>query len=197
MALTIPELGLLPVKHVTAQFRFRTVVIRTAVALFSHRCRIALLAFALLTFALLSLRTVDPFALLAFALLASHWCRSHFCLSQRGQPGPEVLSECNLPTLAWRRRVHCLCLLYILYKGQGPPSLSELLPATVQARTEIVLRSSHSFRFPFASSSRHLSSFLCFSIRLWNTLRPLPYLRVAVFLPSGLFFTLSAKQIIL
>ena len=63
------------------QCRFRTIVIRTAVALFSHRCRIALLAFALLTFALLSLRTVDPFALLAFALLASHWCRSHFCLS--------------------------------------------------------------------------------------------------------------------
>ena len=81
MALMIPELGLLPVKHVTTQCRFRTVVIRTAVALFSHRCRIALLAFALLTFALLSLRTVDPFALLAFALLASHWCRSHFCLS--------------------------------------------------------------------------------------------------------------------
>ena len=23
--------------------------------------------------------------------------------SQHGQPGPEVLSECNLPTLAWRR----------------------------------------------------------------------------------------------
>ena len=90
--------------------------------------------------------------------------------SQHGQPGPEVLSECHLPTLAWRRRAHCLCLLYILYKGQGPPSLSELLPSTVQAGTEIVLRSSHSFRFPFASSSRHLSSFLCFSIRLWNTL---------------------------
>ena len=90
--------------------------------------------------------------------------------SQRGQPGLEVLSEGNLPTLVWRRRVHCLHLLYILYEGQGPPSLSELLPATVQARTEIVLRSSHSFRFPFASSSRHLSPFLCFSIRLWNTL---------------------------
>ena len=81
-----------------------------------------------------------------------------------------MLSECNLPMLAWRMIVHCLCLLYILYKGQGPPSLSELLSATVQARKEIVLRSSHSFRFPFASSSRHLSSFLCFSIRLWNTL---------------------------
>ena len=68
-------------RALAAQCRFRTVVIRTAVAIFSHRCRIALLAFALLTFALLSLRTVDPFALLAFALLASHWCRSHFCLS--------------------------------------------------------------------------------------------------------------------
>ena len=89
---------------------------------------------------------------------------------QRGQPGPELLSECNLPTLVWRRKAHCPCLLYIPYKGQGAPSLSELLRATVQARTEIVLRSSHSLRFPFASSSRHLSSFLCFSIRLWNTL---------------------------
>ena len=83
VALIIPELGLLRECHGTVKCRFRTVVIRTAVALFSHRCRIALLAFALLTFALfiLSLRTVDPFALLAFALLASHWCRSHFCLS--------------------------------------------------------------------------------------------------------------------
>ena len=59
VALTIPELGLLSVKqctHVTAQCPFRTVVIHTPVALFSHRCRIdiALLAFAHLTFALLS-----------------------------------------------------------------------------------------------------------------------------------------------
>ena len=81
------------VKHVTAQCRFRTVVIRTAVALFSHRCRIALLAFALLTFALLSLRTVDPFALLAFALLASHWCRSHFCLSHSCRTSASSLIE--------------------------------------------------------------------------------------------------------
>ena len=58
----------------------RTVGIRTAVALFSHRCRIALLAFAHLTFALLShshcwpLRTVGirtvGFALVSFALLS-------------------------------------------------------------------------------------------------------------------------------
>ena len=57
MDLTIPEIELLSVKqciHGTAQCPFRTVVIRTAVALFSHRCRIALVAFAHLTFALLS-----------------------------------------------------------------------------------------------------------------------------------------------
>ena len=53
--------------HVPAQCRFRTVVIRTAVALFSHQCRIALLAFARLAFALVShIRTVDPFALLCW-----------------------------------------------------------------------------------------------------------------------------------
>ena len=114
--------------------------------------------------------------------------------SQRGQPGPEVLSECNLPTLAWRGRVHCLCLLYILYKGHGPPSLSELLPATVQARTEIVLRSSHSFRFPFASSCRHLSSFLCFSIRLWNTLPASAISQSRSVSSFRSFFTLSTKQ---
>ena len=97
VALTIPELGLLPVKqcmHVTAQCPFRTVVIRTAVALFSHRCRIALLAFAHLTFALLShshcclfrtvgIRTVGfalvSFALLSFALLA---CRTSACTTR-------------------------------------------------------------------------------------------------------------------
>ena len=64
MALTIPELGLLSIKqcmHATAQCPFRTVVIRTAVALFSHRCRIALLAFAHLTFALLSHSHCWPF----------------------------------------------------------------------------------------------------------------------------------------
>ena len=38
------------------------------------------------------------------------------------------------------------------------------------SEAKLALRSSHSFRFPFASSSRHLSPFLCFSIRLWNTL---------------------------
>ena len=40
----------------------------------------------------------------------------------------------------------------------------------VFTRTELVVRSSHSFCFPSAYISRHLSSFLCFSIRLWYTL---------------------------
>ena len=97
MALTIPELRLLSVKqcmHVMAQFPFRTVVIRTPVALFSHRCRIALLAFAHLTFALLShshcwpfrtvvIRTVGfalvSFALLSFALLSYKRAKRQQC----------------------------------------------------------------------------------------------------------------------
>ena len=133
-----------------------------------------------------SLKSLEK-AQLKVARAIVHW--------QCGQPGPGVFSECYLLTLARRRRVYFLCLLYILYKGQGPPSLSELLPATVHTRTEIVLRSSHSFRFPFASSSRHLSSFLCFSICLWNTLPASAISQSRMFLPSGLFFTLSRKQI--
>ena len=55
VALTIEEnSSLKQCMHVTAQCPFRTVVIHTAVALFSQRCRIALLAFVRLPFALLS-----------------------------------------------------------------------------------------------------------------------------------------------
>ena len=113
VALTIPELVLLPVKHVTTQCRFRTVVIRTAVALFSHRCRIALLAFTLLTFALLSLRTVDPFALLTFALLtfallASHWCRSHCCLSHSCRTSDQTVLGSN-PAVSLDKALYSHC----------------------------------------------------------------------------------------
>ena len=103
--------------------------------------------------------------------------------SQCGQVGSQVLSGCYLPTLAWRRRVKslslslslslsfCPSLLYTLSNGQGPPSPTGLLPATVRARTNTVLQSFHSFCFPSAKPSRHLSSFLYFSIdRVWNNL---------------------------
>ena len=74
VALTIRELGLLSVKqcmHVTTQCPFRTVVIRTAVALFSHRS-VALHCWHSHIWHSHSrlIRTVDPFALLAFALVS-------------------------------------------------------------------------------------------------------------------------------
>ena len=81
---------------------FRTVDILTVVALFSHRCRIALLAFAHLTFALLSyshcflFRTVDictvGFALVLFARLSIALLSSkHHKRERGGSAGTEQL----------------------------------------------------------------------------------------------------------
>ena len=121
-----------------------------------------------------------------------------FAHSQRGKSGLEMFSNCDLPTLAWRRTVHCLCLLYKLYNGQGPWIVANrAFPATVQARTETVLRSSHLFRFPSATSSQHLSSFLCLSIGLWNNLlaSAISQCHSVSFFRSFLPPTLSTKQI--
>ena len=57
--------------------------------------------------------------------------------SQRGQLGPEVLSEFTLPALARRMTVHRLCLMHQICNRQSPPSLTELLAATVPARKDI------------------------------------------------------------
>ena len=81
-----------------------------------------------------------------------------------------ILAASNLPTLSWRRREHCLCLMYQLFHGKGPPSLAELIPPAVQVRTAMALRTPHSTRFPSVTSSRHLSSFLCTTIPVWNSL---------------------------
>ncbi len=82
----------------------------------------------------------------------------------------DLLTEARLPTLAWRRREHCLGLLWQLYRKQGPPKLQLILPAAVAARASQSLRASHSLRFPTISSRRHLSSFLCHNIPVWNKL---------------------------
>ena len=71
---------------------------------------------------------------------AAESCQSHHGSLTTWATGIGGHPKCNLPTLAWRRRVHCLCLPHKLYNGQGPPSLTGLLPATGQARTETVLR---------------------------------------------------------
>ena len=83
--------------------------------------------------------------------------------SQRWQPEPEVLSACNLPTRRGGESIVCVSCTFCTKSKVHRRYLSFFQQLfSVQARTEIVLRSSHSFQFPFASSSRHLSSFLCF-----------------------------------
>ena len=88
----------------------------------------------------------------------------------RIQPPTAALSACGLPTLAWRRREHCLVLLWKLTHAQGPPQLETFLPAAAGSRSSCSLRSAHSLEFPLSASSRHLSSFLCVSIPVWNAL---------------------------
>ena len=81
-----------------------------------------------------------------------------------------LLQKANLPTLAWRRREHCLIVLWKLINNRGPPQLSAALPLSASSRLAQVLRSSHSLEFPCSSSSLRLSSFLCFVIPIWNAL---------------------------
>ena len=81
-----------------------------------------------------------------------------------------ALQDAGLPTLSWRRREHCLGLLWKLVNGIGPPALLNVLPATAASRSSSVLRSSHSLQFPLCLSSRRKSSFLCYAIPIWNGL---------------------------
>lgn len=82
----------------------------------------------------------------------------------------QALSTAGLATLSWRRREHCMVLLWKAVHLQGPPMLSKLLPASAGSRSSRCLRRAHSLEFPLSSSSRHLSSFLCVSIPIWNSL---------------------------
>ena len=81
-----------------------------------------------------------------------------------------TLSVLNLPTLSWRRRIHCLTLLWRLVNNDGPPGLLSYLTTLVPERGGRVLRSPHCLRFPSAKTSRHFSSFFCFVIPIWNSL---------------------------
>lgn len=83
---------------------------------------------------------------------------------------PTLLAAADLPTLTWRRREHCLVLLWSLTNGNGTPALMDMLSSPASIRSTMASRSSHALRFPRASTSRHLSSFLCYTIPLWNHL---------------------------
>ena len=79
-----------------------------------------------------------------------------------------ALASAGLPTLSWRRREHCLILLWKTVHSQGPSLLATHLPAAAADRSAHSLRQGHSLQFPWSSTSRRLTSFLCVTIPVWN-----------------------------
>ena len=80
-----------------------------------------------------------------------------------------ALSTAELATLSWRRRVHCLEVLWKLVNNQGPPQLRKLLPSLVSLRSPRVLRSRHSLQFPQCRTTSRLSSFFGWTIPICNS----------------------------
>ena len=84
---------------------------------------------------------------------------------------PQVLRAAELLDLSGRRRDHCLSALWNLLRGIGPPALLDALPALASTYSLSALRAGHSLQFSRCSSSRHQSSsFLCYTIPIWNNL---------------------------
>ena len=119
----------------------------------------------------------------AFARPMAHYrCRGLFLLIRRSlSPAPSCKSDRPEYDLAGRvysptgssphfvvAKARTLPLPSLqLFIGKGPPALQASLVPCAQLRST---RFPHSFRFPSASSSRHLSSFLCQTVPIWNRL---------------------------
>ena len=83
----------------------------------------------------------------------------------------ETLAQLTWPTLAWRRRLHCLLLFWKLVNHQGPPQLESLLPPAAGDRApQYGFRKRQNIAFPFCATKRHARSFLPAAIALWNDL---------------------------
>lgn len=83
----------------------------------------------------------------------------------------ETLAQLGWPTLAWRRRLHCLLLLWKLKNHLGPPQLERMLPATAEQRApQYALRKSQNLAFPVCSTLSHNKSFLPAAVALFNNL---------------------------
>ena len=89
----------------------------------------------------------------------------------RHLPHNELLSEADLPTLAWRR-CHRLLLMWKLVNAMYPPQLQALTLKPVADRCAHNLRSPHNLEFPSSNSARFLTSFLAVAIPEWNALPP-------------------------
>lgn len=78
--------------------------------------------------------------------------------------------ETGLETLAARRKIRKLQLLYKMHTNQTPDYLSSLLTSTVQEQVPYLLRNINDYRIPFFRLSTTNSSFLPSTLRSWNTL---------------------------
>lgn len=81
-----------------------------------------------------------------------------------------ALSAAGLATLSWRRRIHCLEIIWKLMNNQGPPQLRKLLPSPASQRSCRMLRSGHSLQFPQCRTTTRLTSFFGWTIPIWNGL---------------------------
>ena len=108
-----------------------------------------------------------------------------------------TLQQARLPTLSWRRREHCLGLLWQLYTGKVPPALQASLVPCAQLR---------STRFPpffhvFLLLHR-LITCRPFSVKLSPSgtgcliLSSLPRLSLSLSLSLSLFFSVSGSTLL-
>ena len=71
-----------------------------------------------------------------------------------------------------QRDIHSLCLLYKLFRGEGPSYLRDLLPPEVGERTDYrySLRNTNNADIPFTRLDIYKRSFFPHTLSLWNQL---------------------------
>ena len=76
----------------------------------------------------------------------------------------------NLPTLAWRRRIHQLSMFWRLVNGHGPPELADRLPKMCKDRCSYDLSRPLNFQLSLSHSGALSRSFIVSACIVWNGL---------------------------
>ena len=78
--------------------------------------------------------------------------------------------ETGWETLAERRKMRKLCLMYKIVNNESPSYLNDLLPNRVNETSKYNLRNRHDFEIPFSRLCSFESSFLPSTLKIWNEL---------------------------
>ena len=108
----------------------------------------------------------DPRTLEKLQLQAARAARHGFAPLAYSDP----LQRLNWPMLAWRRRLFCLLLFWMLMHHHGPPELVDMLPLAAGARADYDFRKRQNMEVPCTSTQPHSKSFLPSTVVLWNDL---------------------------